>query len=93
MIKLSEDCEATAYPFWIIIDPGQNFHVNSYGVENIAHMITGIWFSRDAAQSHLDHKRHRFSKNARVYCHSGHDSWDWRELVKQLREEKSKNVP
>ena len=82
--QISEENEATAYPFWIIIDPRQNFHTNDFGLHNIANMITGIWLSREAAQNHLNAKRHRFGKSARVFCHSGHDSWDWKNLVKYL---------
>lgn len=83
-MKISEKNEGTAYPFWIIIDPAQNFKTDSYGIHRIAGMITGVWFSREAAQEFLDKTRYNFSKNARVYCHSGCYSQDWVELCKTL---------
>ena len=78
-----EDNEGTAYPFWIIIDPRQNFYTNNEGLHRIANMITGIFFSRKDAQQYLDSRRYNFSKNAKVYCHSGHESDDWRTLFKK----------
>ena len=75
--------ESTAYPFWIIIDPRQNFEVDNQGLHNIASMIHGIFFSRKDAQDFLDRTRYNFSKNAKVYCHSGHTSKDWRGLFKK----------
>lgn len=80
-IKVSEKNEATSYPYWIIIDPRQNFLTNNQGLHNIAGMITGVWFSREAAQKHLDQRRYFFSKNAKVYCHSGYSSQDWRNAI------------
>ena len=83
-MKISEKNEGTAYPFWIIIDPCQNFKTDSKGIHRIASMITGVWFSREAAQEFLDKTRYNFSKNARVYCHSGYYSHDWVELCSTL---------
>lgn len=83
-MKISEKNEGTAYPFWIIIDPAQNFKTDSDGIHRIAGMITGVWFSREAAQEFLDKTRYNFSKSARVYCHSGYYSQDWVELCKTL---------
>ena len=76
----SQDNESTAYPYWVIIDPRQNFSTGNGGLNSIASMTTGIFFSRKDAQEFLDATRYNFSKNARVYCHSGHNSKDWREL-------------
>jgi len=75
--------EGTSYPFWIIIDPRQNFETGNQGIHNIAGMIHGIFFSREDAQDFLDKTRYNFSKHAKVYCHSGHESGDWRSLFKQ----------
>ena len=83
-MKISDKNEGTAYPFWIIIDPRQNFKVNSDGIYNIASMITGVWFSRESAQEFLDRTRYNFSEHARVYCHSGTYSNDWIELSKEF---------
>jgi len=85
-LKISNKNEFTSCPFWIIIDPKQNFTVDEDGIHRIAGMITGIWFSREAAQIFLDRTRYNFSKNAKVYCHSGVYSDDWAELSEQLTE-------
>ena len=80
--EISRECEATSSPWWLIIDPRQNFEVGNQGLHNIASMITGPFFSRKAAQRHLDAKQHRFSKNARVFCHSGHDTEQYAQKVR-----------
>jgi len=77
-----EENEATDTPYWVIIDPRQNFKVNSDGLYNIAGMVTGIWFSRASAERHLQHRRYAFSKNAKVFCMSGYWSSDYKELIK-----------
>lgn len=61
--------EATAYPVWIIVSG--KFHDRYHA---------GPWFSREAAEEHLDAKRHRYPRGAIVYCHSGHMSADYRHL-------------
>jgi hypothetical protein len=76
-IEVSEDNEATAYPWWAIVDPIQNFQTGRQGVNNVAHMITGPYFSRKSAEDYLRMKRHRFGKSAAVWCFSGHQSWDY----------------
>ena len=35
-MKISDKNEGTAYPFWIIIDPRQNFKVNNDGLHRVA---------------------------------------------------------
>ena len=77
------DNEGTAYPFWIIIDPRQNFETKNQGLHNIASMITGIFFSREDAQKFLDRTKYNFSENAKVYCHSGNHSEDWCSLFEK----------
>lgn len=77
----TDNHEGTSYPWWIIIDPRQNFNVDEDGVYNIAHMITGPFFSRKEAQSFLDSKRYNFSKNAKVYCHSGYSSIQYKKAL------------
>lgn len=84
-MKISDKNESTSHPFWIIIDPRQNFHTGNQGLHNIAGMITGVWFSREAAEEHLKAHRYNFGENARVYCHSGCYSQDWVELSKELK--------
>ena len=76
----SSDNEGTRLPYWIIIDPKQNFDTNEDGIYKIASMITGVWFSRELAQKYLDNHRYNFGKNAVVYCHSGCYSEDMQEI-------------
>lgn len=71
-IEVSEHNEATQSPWWMIVDPRQNFKLNTNGACNVAQMITGPFFSREEAESILRTRAHRFSKNAIVFCNSGH---------------------
>jgi len=91
----SSDNEATAAPYWLIIDPRviEGFFVGCEGGQRpdineiINHMVTGItgpFFSRKDAEEHLNNKRHRFSSMAVVYCHSGHSSWKYREFCNDI---------
>jgi len=84
--KISGKNEGTAYPFWVIIDPRQNFKTNDDGLHYVAGMFTGVWFSRESAQNFLDRTRYNFSANAHVFCMSGTYSEDWRELYNQIGE-------
>lgn len=74
------DSESTSFPYWIIIEPKQNM---SLDIHYAASQITGIFFSRKDAQEFLDRTHYNFSKRARVYCHSGHQSEDYRRLFEQ----------
>lgn len=69
--------EATAYPYWMIIDPRQ---MMKPAVGDVASMVTGPFFSRQEANDWLDRCRHRFSDRARVYCASGLCSDGWRSI-------------
>jgi hypothetical protein len=80
--EISKKNEATASPWWSIIDPKQSFRTDSQALYDIASMITGPFFSREAAQRHLDAKHYRFSKNAKVFCHSGHDTEQYAQKVR-----------
>jgi len=71
-LEVSENKEATAYPYWMIIDPRQNFHGGNRGVAVVASMITGPFFSRKEAEFALETRRHHFGVSACVYCLSGH---------------------
>lgn len=77
-LTVSEENEATSYPWWIIVDPRQSFRCNPH---EIASMITGPFFSRKEAQDFLDATRYNFSKRAVVYCASGHNSRQYREAI------------
>jgi hypothetical protein len=74
LIEISEENAATAFPWWIILDPRQNMRAEA---GDLASQITGPFFSRAAAQKHLVLKRHRFSDRAVVWCHSGRDSIEY----------------
>ena len=85
-----ENNEGTDSPWWIIIDPKQNFHTSSEGLYNIAYMITGPFFSRKKAQAHLTARRYAFSKNAKVYCHSGYWSNEYKNACRDAEKLKRK---
>ena len=81
-IEVSEKNEATASPYWLIIDPRQNFRCDEQGLCNIASMITGPFFSREEAQQVLEIRSHHYTKNACVYCHSGYNTIQYHSKVK-----------
>ena len=67
-LEVSEANEHTSNPWWVIIDPRQNFSTkDDYAIHNIASMITGPYFSREEAQNHLDRRRYNYGDNAKVY--------------------------
>ncbi len=68
-ITISEETEATHAPWWIIIDPAQMMSPSYHAV---AGMITGPFFSREEAETHLRQRRYAFSNRAVVFCKSGH---------------------
>lgn len=70
-IEISEDNEGTAAPYWLIIDPRQNFRKDQEGACNIAHMITGPFFSREEAENTLKRTRYNYGRGALVWCSSG----------------------
>ena len=67
-IEVSEDCEGTASPWWMILDPHQNMRCS---LHSLAGQITGPFFSREEAELVLKQRRHHYSDRARVFCHSG----------------------
>lgn len=85
-MKISNKNESTSYPYWIIIDPSQNFKTNVEGLFNIANMITGVFFSRESAEDFLKRTRYNFSPNAKVFCHSGCYSQEWIDFSKENTE-------
>jgi len=82
-LEVSEINEATAFPYWIIIDPRQNFLTNDRGIHNIAGMITGPFFDRLEAENVLKAQRYNFGKGAKVYCCSGHNTVQYRTAIKK----------
>lgn len=92
-LKVSEDNEGTAEPYWLIVDPSHVYiseEEEEADVHNIANAITGPFFSREEAQAHLDRRRYAFGKNAVVvvYCHSGYWSKQYKDAfrVAEIRE-------
>jgi hypothetical protein len=75
------DNEATAAPYWLILDPKQNMSCNVHG---LAGQISGPFFCREDAQEYLKDRRHAFSQKAVVYCHSGHHSRKYELLCRKL---------
>lgn len=71
-ITIEGENEATAYPWWAIVIP------NRMGPDAIG---AGPFYSRKAAQDHLDSCRYRYTKAAYVYCFSGHASPDYKARV------------
>ena len=85
-IEVSEECEATSYPYWMIIDPRQNFKTNNQGVHNVAGMITGPFFSREEAERVLKRNRYNYGQGARVYCLSGTYTDQYRTATDQSKD-------
>ena len=73
-IEVSEECECTRSPWWMIIDTRQNFRTDREASHNISAMITGPFFSREEAELVLDRRRYNFGKGAVVFCASGVDT-------------------
>lgn len=85
--------EATAYPYWIIIDPVRvPLATPKLKAHYISSAITGPFFSREAATEHLRIASHHFSKHTIVYCASGHASEDWVNLMKMAKREGAINA-
>lgn len=77
------DNEATACPYWLIIDPCQ---MMSPSFSRVGSMITGPFFCREDAEHWLKEIRpHAFSKRAGVYCCSGHWSNKYKTFVESAR--------
>ena len=77
------DNEATACPYWLIIDPYQMMRPN---VGYVGSMITGPFFCREDAERWLKEIRpHAFSNRAGVYCCSGHWSDKYKTFVESAR--------
>ena len=89
-IEVSEDCESTSAPYWLIIDPKQNLSLQRDACYRIASMITGPFFSRNSAQEFLDATRYNFGKNAVVYCHSGCYSREYSDHFKSTPKKEAK---
>ncbi len=85
-LEVSEDCEGTRAPWWMILDPSQNMSCDPHW---LASMITGPFFSREEAERCLKNRRHHYSDRAVVYCHSGCYTDQYDEVM-SLAEKKAK---
>lgn len=72
--------ETTAEPYWLILDPKQMIKPDLYVLAN---MITGPFFSREEATNMLKAKRHHYSDRARVFCHSGYYTMQYKNAVRE----------
>lgn len=82
-IDVSEKNEGTSSPWWMIVDPKQNFKINEDGVYAVASMITGPFFSREEAEDVLKATRYNYGKGAAVFCASGYYT---RQYAKKLKD-------
>ena len=86
-LEVSEDCEGTSYPWWMIVRPEQNFEKNENGACNIAMgMITGPYFSRESATLELESRRYHYGSNAIVWCASGWRSCEYMNAIDKAKE-------
>ncbi len=92
-IDVSRNSEATSAPWWMIINPKQNMSIQIDACHNIASMITGPFFSRESAQTHLDLRRHAFGPNAVVFCHSGYWSNEYKDAYREALKQEQKSKP
>ena len=75
------DNEGTESPWWGIIMPRQIMKKDG---EAIAHCIKGIYFSREAAEAHLNSRRYEYGGDAIVYCFSGDWSREYKEALRAV---------
>jgi len=73
------DNEATESPYWLILDPQQNM---SCDIFMLASQITGPFFCREDAESHLQNRHYAFSSRAKVFCNSGYWSVKYKQLCR-----------
>jgi hypothetical protein len=88
-IEITGDNEATAYPWWVIVNPMEHMkkedaEVDMLGDSEIAFAITGPFFSREEAENHLTARRYAFSKGAVVWCLSGHATTVYRNAINKV---------
>jgi hypothetical protein len=78
------DCEATAAPWWMIVNPQQNMRCD---LAEAAFQITGPYFSREDAEEYLKNAKHNFSGRAQVWCASGCYSKKYEKFYKEIMKE------
>lgn len=75
-IKLGNN-EGTAYPWWCVVAK------NRMGASSI---LAGPFFSRERAEAHRQARICEYGKGSIVYCFSGYNSGDYRDLVDRLKD-------
>lgn len=81
-IEVSEKNEGTETPWWIIVEP---LNLQRRKAENVAHCVTGPFFSREEAELELSGRRYDYHKDAIVWCASGYRSGQYREAIRHER--------
>jgi len=76
-IEVSEKNESTRSPYWMIIDPSLSNGIfreipQCERPNMISGMITGPFFSREAAEGALKAQRYNYGKHAIVWCCCAH---------------------
>jgi hypothetical protein len=89
-LEVSDDNEAAANPYWLVLDPAQNM---SGCVHRLASQITGPFFSRESAEKYLKNRRYAYGKRAVVYCLSGYRSFEYKEACAIALEKKHETRP
>jgi hypothetical protein len=64
--------DGSAYPLWAIVEKA--------GFGRMAWLM-GPFFSRKAAETLLESRRYHYGEKAFVWCFSGHDCRDYRDLL------------
>lgn len=83
-LKLADN-EGTDSPYWLIIDPsGRNIKTKA---DDIAHCITGPFFSREDADLHLKNRRYNFSGRTEIWALSGYWSSKYKNAYRDLKRE------
>lgn len=104
-IHVSEKNEGTESPWWILIDPS-HLRAMFEGVAKhgeipdedriltaIAHSIEGPYFSREEAEDYLKSRRYAYSEDAKVWCHSGYRTTQYRMAIKVGRSAAAQEMP
>jgi hypothetical protein len=92
-IDVTGDNEATAYPWWVIVNPTHVVNDPPYDHDDdvddstyvsdttIAFSITGPFFSRDEAESALRRRHYDYHPDAAIWCLSGHETQVYRNAI------------
>lgn len=67
----AENNEATAAPYWMILNPRQMLKPT---IGNVGSMLVGPFFSRKDATDYMNATRYRYGPHVGVFCCSGGNS-------------------